>query len=276
MSSFKDIVYGNNKIGRDWKNWIKTNYLRNCGITDILSILHSHGFSKFEIDAAIRELWNESPMEGGYDINAAWFPNEPYSHDYEIVTLSKYPIIKIFKNILTSEECEQLIASGKNFKRARTMGATENAVHDHRTNDLTVLDTSSSPLVAELEDRIEEITGIPKENGETLQLLRYAKMQEYKPHQDFFSDTPNGNKSMELGGQRIATVITYLSDVESGGETIFPDITITVKPKAGDALYFEYCDRNGGITDHTRHGSKPVISGTKYAVTKWLRHSTWK
>lgn len=42
--------------------------------------------------------------------------------------------------------------------------------------------------------------------------------QKYDPHFDYFND-PNNEA---IAGNRVATVLMYLSDVEKGGETIFP------------------------------------------------------
>lgn len=57
------------------------------------------------------------------------------------------------------------------------------------------------------------------ENGESIQILHYEHGQKYEPHYDYFHDKVN----QELGGHRVATVLMYLSDVEKGGETIFPN-----------------------------------------------------
>jgi len=51
-----------------------------------------------------------------------------------------------------------------------------------------------------------------------MQILHYENGQKYEPHFDYFHDQAN----LELGGHRIATVLMYLSNVEKGGETVFP------------------------------------------------------
>lgn len=62
------------------------------------------------------------------------------------------------------------------------------------------------------------------ENGEDIQVLRYEHGQKYDPHYDFFLDKVNSAK----GGHRIATVLMYLSDVEKGGETVFPKAEVSL------------------------------------------------
>lgn len=61
------------------------------------------------------------------------------------------------------------------------------------------------------------------ENGEDIQVLRYEPGQKYDPHYDYFSDKEN----IARGGHRIATVLMYLTDVEKGGETVFPSAEVS-------------------------------------------------
>jgi hypothetical protein len=56
------------------------------------------------------------------------------------------------------------------------------------------------------------------ENAEPIQVLRYEIGQKYDAHFDYFRDTVN----LRFGGQRVATVLMYLTDVKRGGETVFP------------------------------------------------------
>ena len=51
-----------------------------------------------------------------------------------------------------------------------------------------------------------------------MQILHYEHGQKYEPHYDFFHDKAN----RDWGGHRVATVLMYLSNVENGGETVFP------------------------------------------------------
>jgi hypothetical protein len=49
-----------------------------------------------------------------------------------------------------------------------------------------------------------------------LQVMRYNGGEKYDAHFDWFFD----NSSIANGGNRHATVLVYLSDVEEGGETV--------------------------------------------------------
>ena len=109
-------------------------------------------------------------------------------------------------------------------------------------------------------------------HGEGLQVLKYGKGQEYRPHYDFF-DPKNANyqKNIGKGGQRVGTLLMYLSDVEAGGGTNFPKINLEVRPKKGMALYFANTKFDGSIEPLSLHAGMPVNKGTKFLATKWLR-----
>ena len=66
-----------------------------------------------------------------------------------------------------------------------------------------------------------QVSHIPEDNGEGMQILHYVNGQKYEPHHDYFHDTVNPQKSN--GGQRVATMLMYLTTVEEGGETVFPN-----------------------------------------------------
>ncbi|XWS13242.1 hypothetical protein CRYUN_Cryun36dG0020700 [Craigia yunnanensis] len=131
-----------------------------------------------------------------------------------------------------------------------------------------------------IEKRISVFSQIPAENGELIQVLRYEKDQFYKPHHDYFSDTFN----LKHGGQRIATMLMYLSDDVEGGETNFPmagtgDCNcggkivkgLSVKPIKGDAVLFWSMGLDGQSDPNSIHGGCEVLSGEKWSATKWMR-----
>ena len=145
-------------------------------------------------------------------------------------------------------------------------------VHEARTSRGAHFERGENELVRRIEARIADLTSLPIENGEPIQILHYMPGAEYKPHFDYFDPKLAGNeKVLAMGGQRIATLIMYLNDVESGGSTIFPDIGLDVLPHKGNAVFFAYSSERGELDARTLHGGSPVASGEKWIATKWIR-----
>lgn len=193
--------------------------------------------------------------------------NKIITEDREIHIIAKFaePLIVVLGNVLSDEECDQLIQQSKDrMQRSKVANSLE--VDELRTSSSTFFEEGENELVARIEKRVSQIMNIPVEHGEGLQILNYKIGQEYKAHFDFFSST-----SKAASNPRISTLVMYLNDVEQGGETYFPKLNLSVSPQKGMAVYFEYFYNDQNLNDLTLHGGAPVVSGDKWAATQWMR-----
>lgn len=130
------------------------------------------------------------------------------------------PWIIIFDNFFTSQEADGIIHGGKisGFERSTNQGQTnalgeqEKVISTTRTsNNAWCRDQCEQlPEVQAVTNRIEQVTGIPKTNYESFQILEYDLNQFYKSHHD------SSSSSEKPAGNRIMTFFLYLSDVEEG------------------------------------------------------------
>ncbi|KAL4376471.1 hypothetical protein GQ457_02G019840 [Hibiscus cannabinus] len=159
----------------------------------------------------------------------------------------------IYKGFLTSEECDHLITMAKD-KLEKSM------VSDNEENYIMLL----------------------------LFIYRMKLLLILNPglRHGLPSDRTSSTKSWVV--TVCATVLMYLSDVESGGETVFPNAEgaltqvkdeswsdcakngFAVKPRKGDALLFFSLHPDASTDAESLHRSCPVMKGEKWAATKWI------
>lgn len=183
----------------------------------------------------------------------------------DIVTRLEEPLIVVLGNVLSDEECDELIRLSTDKMRRSKIGM-KHEENELRTSSSMFIEENENETVTRVEKRISAIMNIPIEHGENLQILQYAPGQQYKAHYDFFSSS---NK--KVTNNRISTLVMYLNDVEQGGETFFPSLNFTVSPKKGMAVYFEYFYNDHTLNELTLHGGAPVITGEKWVATQWMR-----
>nr|XP_010940405.1 probable prolyl 4-hydroxylase 3 [Elaeis guineensis]XP_029116066.1 probable prolyl 4-hydroxylase 3 [Elaeis guineensis] len=241
--------------------------------------VHSDGASEATDIRRVRSI-SKKRMPGG---NGQWT---------EIISWE--PRAFVFHNFLSKKECEYLINLAKpHMEKSTVVDSATGKSKDSRvrTSSGTFLQRGRDKTIRDIEKRIADYTFIPVEHGEGFQVLHYEVGQKYEPHFDYFLDEFNTKN----GGQRMATLLMYLSDVEEGGETVFPSAKVnssslpwfnelsecgkkglSVKPKMGDALLFWSMKPDATLDPLSLHGGCPMIKGNKWSATKWMRVHEYK
>ena len=199
---------------------------------------------------------------------------------YTTETLSTAPRIEIVRDFLTDEECAHIMRIAEpELKRSTVVDLSQRnqgAVDSSRTSEGMFI-MRSDRIVEQVERRLCQLTKLPRENGEAIQVLRYQKGAQYLPHHDYFDEKTVGGKSeADRGGQRLVSVIMYLNTPKKGGETIFPLVNVSVTPKKGSAVLFYNCLPSGAVDPQSLHGGAPVLEGEKWIATKWIRKGTFR
>jgi len=213
--------------------------------------------------------------------------------------ISQSPRIYLFENLLSAAECDFLIAlvNGR-LKPAGVVLQTEDkhtVQTQSRNNEqiwITPQEESSIPVLKHILKRMHRVAHIPDTDAEALQIGRYMSEQKYESH----VDTDPGHDV-----ERPATLLTYLSDVEEGGDTLFPlqerskcssgwhesdgkkvfgcarcceeniSGTVRVRPRRGSAILFFNHDLNGKVDPLSEHAACPVRKGVKWIAQRWFR-----
>ncbi|CAH1789269.1 unnamed protein product [Owenia fusiformis] len=115
--------------------------------------------------------------------------------------------------------------------------------------------------------RVYEATGLMASNGGKFQITSYPEGVGYKTHTDCTLNTEKRD--------RFATILVYLDDVEEGGETNFPKLGISIKPKKAQALVWTNMDEDGNCDPMSIHEASKVQVGKKYILQRWFYYENF-
>jgi prolyl 4-hydroxylase len=194
----------------------------------------------------------------------------PQAWKVAAINLDMYTV----RNFLSPEECAALTAMIDADVKPSTL-LTGGANTNLRTSQTCRL-SSDEPLVAEVEQRMVELLGLPLAHSETVQGQRYAVGQQFRMHNDYFAGGQAYSEAVASeGGQRTWTAMVFLNRPDAGGCTNFPRAMVKVEPEPGTLLTWNNNDREGLSNPFSHHEGMPVEAGTKYILTKWFREREW-
>jgi prolyl 4-hydroxylase len=278
-------------MSEEWSTWLDASLEKGCRIADIVGAMvtanYDPGYAEKTVLARQAERMQPAAAaaSGPYRYGTPMIRHgasliETGDRQVRVAMRVAQPVVAVLDDVFSAEECDAVVALARaRLQPSATLSPTtgENQVKDHRTSQGAFLDDAESPLLQRLNRRIAEITGQPVAHGEALHVLHYEVGAEYKPHHDYFDPAnPGFAATLKRGGQRVATLIVYLNDVDGAGDTVFPKIGLSIVPKKGSAVYFEYMNEDGQLDENSLHGGAPVIRGEKWVATKWVRQGVFR
>jgi len=102
------------------------------------------------------------------------------------------------------------------------------------------------------------------ESSEIPQILSYEVGGHYLPHVDGGSlwISPKKESIWRKSVNRDLSIVLFLNDDFEGGEFVFPELKIRIKPEPGMMICFP-------STHHYIHGVEPVTKGNRYSIVTW-------
>ena len=187
--------------------------------------------------------------------------------------------VLIRPNVINSQGLQELVSHIKSspaedlsvFDPDKTNATGKTSwIVDKQTRDTQIV--PMGPLFPKIEDlfrnAVREIINpfyqCEVDSSEIPQVLSYGIGGHYKPHIDGESIwmTPRGEKIWKKSTDRDLSIVFYLNDDFEGGDFIFPELNIRVRPEPGMMVCFP-------SNHHYSHGVEPVTKGKRYSIVSW-------
>jgi prolyl 4-hydroxylase len=182
-----------------------------------------------------------------------------------------YP--QVVPNFITEEEADYILGLCKDDMEDST---TVSGKHENIRKSKTKFMDREDPVIKSIIERASSIVNCPTKNAEPPQVVMYTPGEYYKPHYDSCPDkNEKGVRFVKLSGQRLISVIIYLSEKYSGGETNFVHIK-KYKLSKCSMLWFNNMDKKVLLTHPlSLHEGEEVKKGKKEIMNIWFREKEY-
>ncbi|BAD68120.1 prolyl 4-hydroxylase -like [Oryza sativa Japonica Group] len=217
---------------------------------------------RFDLSIAQEKLVNST---GGSTASSSHLVFDPSKSK----RLSWHPRIFLYEGFLSDMECDHLVSMGRGNMES-SLAFTDG---DRNSSYNNIEDI----VVSKIEDRISLWSFLPKENGESIQVLKYGVNR---------SGSIKEEPKSSSGAHRLATILMYLSDVKQGGETVFPRSEMkdaqakegapsqcsgyAVRPAKGNAILLFNLRPDGETDKDSQYEECPVLEGEKWLAIKHI------
>jgi len=187
--------------------------------------------------------------------------------------------ILIRPNVINPEGLQELITHIKSspaedlsvFDPDKTNATGKTSwIVDKQTRDTQIV--PMGPLYPKIEDLfrntvkniINPFYQVEVDSSEIPQVLSYGIGGHYRPHIDGESIwmTPRGEKIWKKSTNRDLSILYFLNNDFEGGDFIFPELKIRIRPEPGMMVCFP-------SNHHYSHGVEKITKGKRYSIVSW-------
>jgi len=179
--------------------------------------------------------------------------------------VSQDPKMTVIPHFLSEFECAHLISLVEGcwmpslVAGAQSAKDLENKMSTTRTSWSCMTRYSQTEVLERIEHRLASTSGIPLSQLERMNMVRYAPGEEFGEHHD--------------GAFRERTVFIYLNDLgddDDAGDTFFPVLGLSFKPRCGTAVMWGNAQPDGKEDSRMLHAGRPPNAGVKYGVNCFI------
>jgi len=164
-----------------------------------------------------------------------------------------YPLPRLYTGVVSADEARHVrevampLLQPSKVDSAEQLAGTNRATRSSYSAELPHQARTDDAVLRAIGERVAELTGLPVENQEPIQVVRYRPGEEFKPHFDAAAPGEEPAAVTALIGARRFTALLYLNDSSDGfrgGSTSFPALETgaAVAPSLGSALVFANLD----------------------------------
>lgn len=252
----------------EWKAWIWSNIKNGVTKLRVYEDLLSNDFDMFAIinelryiPAVLRKKDEVLPHKVAEKIESS-----------SAIRIDAPIYLYQFENFLSAQECQEVITLQRQYSARSTTGDMDDCKIDKDRTSFTSYfemskDAEVQRIIGALKQKIQLLTGIPKEYSEAIQGQWYKAGGFYREH---FDAADTYGKLKHSHGNRTWSCMITLNNVEAGGYTAFPKLRKEFEPQAGQALIWYNLSDDGLAHPLSLHAGKPVVKGEKFIITQWF------